>query len=151
MKTLPPIVVVADRGRLIAYRLDEADRPRVVANEEFAEGSRKLSELVTDQAGAFPVSGSIGTASAERLPLENELEIRCIRAIAENIQTIVREEKVGRWALVAPSQIHRAIVDHLPKEARECLVLQIKRDLINSPSKDVVEAMRRAAQEKSYA
>ena len=151
MKTLPPIVVVTDRGGLITYRLDEADRPRVVANEEFVEGNSKLSDLVTDQAGAFPVSGSVGTAAAERLPLENEIEARCIRTVAEAIQRILRVEKAGRWALVAPSEIHKAIVDLLPREDRESLVLQIKRDLLNSPSKDVVEAVRRAANEKTYA
>lgn len=149
MKTLPPIVIVADRGRLVAYRLDESDHPRVVETEEFAEGNRKLSELVTDQAGAFPVPGGVATASAERMPLVAELEMRCFRKISDAIHRILGEEKVSRWALVAPSEIHNAIVDFLAAEDRESLSLQLKRDLVNSPSKDVVEALHRAASKET--
>jgi hypothetical protein len=149
MKTLPPLVIAADRGHLIAYRLDESDHPRVVATEEFVEGTSKLSELVTDQAGAFPNTGSIGTASAERLPLVAELEVRCFRGISKAINRILGEEKVSRWALAAPSEIHNAIVDFLDAKDRESLALQLKRDLVHSPSKQVVEAMHRAAKEQS--
>ena len=145
MKTLPSILIAADRGRLIAYRCEENDRPRVVANTEFEEGSRKLSELVTDQAGAFPVTGSVGTASAERLPLENELEIRCIRKIAETIRTINAKEKPAHWGLAASSEIHATIVEHLSNEDAKTLSRHVKRNLVNSPSSEVAAAFEKAA------
>ena len=149
MKPLPPIIIATDRGRLVAYRLDEADHPKVLATEEFVEGNRKLSELVTDQAGAFPMTGSVGTAAAERLPLVAELEVRCFRKIAETVHRILREEKVARWALVAPSEIMGAIVDFLEPADRASLTLQLKRDLVNVPSKELVEAVRRAMSQKT--
>ncbi len=148
MKTPPPIIIAADRGRLIAYRLDEGDRPKVLATEEFAEGNSKLSELVTDQAGAFPMTGSVGTGSAERMPLVAELETRCLRKIADTVHRILGEEKVTHWALVAPPEIHGAIVDFLTAEDRESLSLQLKKDLVNSPSKEVVQALQRALEER---
>ena len=149
MKPLPPIIIATDRGRLVAYRLDEADHPKVLATEEFVEGNRKLSELVTDQAGAFPMTGSVGTAAAERLPLVAELEVRCFRKIAGTVHRILREEKVARWALVAPSEINGAIVDFLEPADRASLTLQLKRDLVNVPSKELVEAVRRAMSQKT--
>lgn len=145
MKTLPSILIATDRGRLIAYRCEENDRPRVVANTEFEEGNRKLSELVTDSAGAFPVTGSVGTAAAERLPLEAELEARCIRKIAEAIHAINAKEKPVRWGLAAPSEIHAAIVEHLANEDALTLSLHVKRNLVNSPSSEVAAAFEKAA------
>jgi hypothetical protein len=145
MKTLPPVIIATDRGHLIAYRLEEGDRPRVLATEEFTEGNTKLSDLVTDQAGAFPMTGSIGTGSAERMPLVAELEMRCFRKISEKIHSILRDEKAGRWALVAPSEIHGAIVDFLAAEDRETLALQLKRNLVKVPSKELVEALHQEA------
>lgn len=145
MKTLPSILVATDRGRLIAYRCEENDRPRVVANTEFEEGNRKLSELVTDSAGAFPVTGSVGTAAAERLPLEAELEIRCIRKIAETIRAINAKEKPTHWGLAAPSEIHAAIVEHLSQEDAATLSRHVKRNLVNSPSSDVAAAFEKVA------
>ena len=145
MKTLPTILIATDRGRLIAYRCEENDRPRVVANVEFEEGNRKLSELVTDQAGAFPMTGSVGTGSAERLPLENELEVRCIRKIADAVRSINGKEKPVRWGLAAPSEIHGAILEHLASEDLATLSLHVKRNLVNSPSIEVVAAFEKAA------
>ncbi|WP_367870958.1 host attachment protein [Luteolibacter sp. Populi] len=145
MKTLPPVLIVTDRGRLIAYRYEEEDRPRAIATAEFEEGNRKLSELVTDQAGAFPNTGSIGTSAAERMPLEAELEVRCFRKISETIREILAQEKVTRWGLAAPSEIHGAVVDFLSGEDIATLALQVKRDLVNSPAEDVVRAFEKAS------
>ena len=146
MKTLPPVLIVTDRGRLVAYRYEEQDRPRVIATAEFEEGNRKLSELVTDQAGAFPNTGSTGTSAAERLPLEAELEVRCFRKISDTVHDILAQEKVTRWGLAAPSEIHGAVVDFLGGEEVASLALQVKRDLVNSAPEDVVRAFEKASE-----
>ena len=146
MKTLPPVLIVTDRGRLVAYRYEEGDRPRVITTAEFEEGNSKLSELVTDQAGAFPNTGSVGTSAAERLPLEAELEVRCFRKIAETIHEVLAQEKVARWGLAAPSEIHSAVVDFLGGEEVATLALQVKRNLVNSPSVDVMRAFEKASE-----
>jgi Protein required for attachment to host cells len=147
MKPLPPVIIVADRGRLIAYRNSEGDRLQAINSAEFEEGNLKLSEMVTDQAGAFPNPGCHGTSSAERLPLVAEMEVRCFRQIAESIHRILAAENPRWWGLAAPSEIHGAIVDFLQPADRESLSLQVRRDLVNSSPAAVEEACRRSAVE----
>lgn len=143
MKPLPPVIIAADRGHLVAYRSSEGERLHLIDTAEFAEGNRKLSDLVTDQAGAFPNTGGIGTSSAERMPLVAEMEVRCFRQIADAIQRILANESPHWWGLAAPSEIHGAIVNHLHAADRERLSKHVRKNLVNSPANDVEEAFLR--------
>ncbi len=147
MKSLPPVIIVTDRGRLVAFRSAEGQLRRI-ASVEFEEGNRKLSELVTDQAGAFPNTGSTGTSSAERLPLVAELEVRCFRKISDTIHEVLATEQPGWWGLAAPSEMHAAIVDFLDPADRESLSRHVRRDLVNSSMTDIEAAFLRAAEEQ---
>lgn len=134
MRKLPPLIIVTDRGHLVAYRSSgENGSLQRITTAEFAEGNQKLSEIVTDQAGAFPVSGGSGTAAGERMPLVEELQTRCIRKIAGEIRTILQQEKAKTWALAAPSMMNGAILEELGKPLAERLVMNLKRDLVNVP------------------
>ncbi|MCW1925158.1 host attachment protein [Luteolibacter arcticus] len=144
MKPLPSLLVVTDRGRLLAYLTDEAGRPRLLSTTEFKEGNKKISELVTDQAGAFPNTGSVGTSSAERMPLVAEMEVRCFRKIAEEVDKLLKREGVTTWGLCAPSEIHGALLDFVSRDALERLGSQVRRDLVNSSPQDVKEAFENA-------
>jgi hypothetical protein len=144
MKPLPSLLVVADRGRLLSYLTGDKPVPQLFSSSTFKEGTKKLSELVTDQAGAFPNTGSVGTSSAERLPLEAELEVRCFRRIAEEIDHLLATDEVTTWGFAAPSEIHGAILDFLSRDALERLAAQARLDLVNSSPQDVKAAFERA-------
>jgi hypothetical protein len=144
MKPLPSLLVAADRGHLRAYLTGEASVPRPISSTTFMEGTEKLSDLVTDQAGAFPNPGSVGTSAAERLPLEAEIEVRCFRKIAKEIDQLLATEEVTTWGFAAPSEIHGAILELLSRDALERLASQVRLDLVNASPQDVKEAFEKA-------
>jgi hypothetical protein len=144
MKPLPSLLVVADRGRVLSYLTAGTGVPELFSSTTFKEGTKKLSELVTDQAGAFPNTGSVGTSSAERLPLVAELEVRCFRLIAEEVDQLLATEEVTTWGFAAPSEIHGAILDFLSRDALERLAAQVRADLVNSSPQDVKVAFEKA-------
>ena len=85
MITLPPILIVSDRGHFIADRFQDGSVVEVLDHQDFSEGTDKISELVTDQAGRFASGGTDGYrhSAAERPTMVMELENRCVRHITE--------------------------------------------------------------------
>jgi hypothetical protein len=110
----------------------------VIDSLEPMEGNVKISDLVTDQAGAFPTGGP-GTAAYENLPLAEELEIRALRQIAERIEEILEREGAGTWGFSALPELNGAMLELLSGECRKRLVLNLKLDLTNSPPTEVHE------------
>lgn len=142
----PSLIIVTNRGNLVAYRRNERGSLDVVDSETFSEGADKISEMVTDQAGAFPVGTGPATASFESLPLQAELQNRCFRQIAEKIQTIIDREKPGRWGFATSSQMNGAILDGMGEEYLRKLDTNLKLDITNSPAADVLKRFQKAAE-----
>lgn len=143
MNKIPSLIIVTNRGHLIAYRPTETGSLQRIDSADFKEGTDKISEIVTDQAGAFPMTGP-GTGSYESLPLVAELEVRCFRRIAEKIGEIIDREKPASWGFATPSEINGAILDHLDPKYREKLWRNLKLDLTNSPHTDVAARFEQA-------
>ncbi|MBX3741571.1 MAG: host attachment protein [Akkermansiaceae bacterium] len=144
---LPSIIIAANRGHLVAYRKTENDSLQPIDNASFKEGNANISDLVTDQAGAFPMSGTPGTGSFESLPLVAELEVRSFRKVAERIGRILDEEDIPWWGFASPSEINGAILDHLKPQYREKVSISLKSDLTNSPKEQVYQSFAKAARE----
>lgn len=141
MKTLPPILIATDRGHFIAYRLHGDSSPEVLDKAVFSEATDKLSEQVTDRAGGFPSRGGLsrnGNSAAERPKLVTELEIRCVRHIADHIQEVLSKND-GAWGFAAPPQINGAILDHLPQELEDRLHLNVRKDIARVPVAELTE------------
>lgn len=96
------------------------------------EGNVKISDLVTDQAGAFPTDGP-GTAAYESMPLATELEIRSLRQIGGKIGEILEREEPVTWGFAALSELNEAILEHVPDERLDNLTVNLFLDLTNSP------------------
>jgi len=143
MNKLPSLIIVTNRGHLVAYRPTETGSLQRIDTAAFSEGTDKISEIVTDQAGAFPMTGP-GTGSYESLPLVEELEVRCFRRIAEKIADIIKREKPSYWGFATPSEINRAILDHLAPQYREKLSRNLKLDLTNATHEDVAARFEKA-------
>jgi len=143
MNTLPPLIIVTDRGRLLAYRSDENQHLEVIDTLEIAEGLEKLSDLVTDNAGRFPNSGSPQHegGSAERMPLIAELEMRAFAKIVQRITELCEQHRPHHWAFAAPSEINSAILDGLDPRWKNKITVNFDLDLVHEPAKNLVKRL----------
>lgn len=133
------LIIVADRGSLKAFRVNETPTrgPSLQLIQAFnlTDAHGRLLDKVTDQAGRFPV-GDGGTsrhmnAIAERTQMEAETDRRIRKELAERIVEIVKAGGVTGWSFAAPASSYNAIVDLLPGEVRARIVEHVKSDLVN--------------------
>ncbi len=136
MTSLPSILILTNRGHLVAYRSTQNGSLQQFDSLEPMEGNRSISDLVTDQAGAFPTDGP-GMSSYESLPLIEELEIRADRQIAGKIEAILEAQRPYSWGFAAAPEINAGILDLLGDEWKRNLVCNFKLDLTNSPPGEV--------------
>lgn len=143
MKTLPPLLIVADRGQLRAYAVTASMRgpvPTLLKAVQFSDGNARTSDVVSDSAGAFPAGNAPhATGAAERMTLTAELEMRAFRDAAECTTELLRLLQPESWGFAAPSEINGAILDGLDPALKSRLTLNVQRDLTNVPRYDLLE------------
>lgn len=135
------LVVVADRGSLKAYRVDETPTRgpslHLVQAFNITDAHGKLIDKVTDFAGRFAVADGAGAhhgASIAETKQENETDRRIYKQLADQIATIVRNAAANGWSFAAAADIHGAIVDLLPGNVRDRIVEHVKSDLVKVES-----------------
>jgi Protein required for attachment to host cells len=135
--TTTSLIVVADRGEVKAYRVNNTPNRgpslQLVQALDITDAHGRYDEKLTDQAGRFPVSDGNGrhaNSIAERTDLENENERRICKQIAEHIANVVRREAVEGWSFAAPASIHASISGLLPGPIRNRVVENVKSDLV---------------------
>jgi hypothetical protein len=132
------LVIVADRGSLKAYQVNETPTRgpslKLVQAFDITDAHGKLIDKVTDVAGRFPVTEGAGAhrgpASIAESKLETETGRRINKELADQIAKIVNGSGNEGWAFAASSEIHSAIVDHLPSRVRNRIVEHVKSDLV---------------------
>jgi hypothetical protein len=131
------LIILTDRGSLKAYRVDETPTRgpslQLVQAFNITEAHGKLIDKVTDLAGRFPVSDGAGVhhgASIAESKLETETDRRIYKQLADQIVKLVKSDGVEGWSFAAPSSIHSAIVDLLPRDVRNRIVEHVKSDLV---------------------
>jgi len=132
------LIIVADRGSLKAYRVDETPTRgpslRLIQAFDLTDAHGTLIDKVTDLAGRFPVSDGVGgrhaNSIAERTQLETETDRRIHKQLADQIVKIIDRSGKEGWSFAAPAEIHGAIVDLLPRAARDRIVEHVKSDLV---------------------
>jgi hypothetical protein len=133
------LIIVADRGSLKAYRVNETPTRgpslQLVQAFNITDAHGRLVDKVSDQAGRFPVgdggSSRHMNAIAERTQMEAETDRRIRRELADRIVDIVKSDGVTGWSFAAPSSSHNAIIDLLPADIRARIVEHVKSDLVN--------------------
>ncbi len=133
------LVVVADRGSLKAYKVNETPTRgpslQLVQAFDITDAHGRLVDKVTDMAGRFPVADGNGrhmNGVAERTQLENEYDRRIHRQLVDEIVKVVKTEAAAGWSFAAPAAIHAAIVDQLPAAVRDRIVEHVKSDLVKT-------------------
>lgn len=131
------LIVVADRGGVKAYRVNETPTRgaslQLVQAFDITDAHGRYDEKVTDQAGRFPVSDGNGrhaNSIAERTALETENDRRICKQLADHIAEVVRREATQGWSFAAPSSIHGQVTDLLPAPIRNRVVEHVKSDLV---------------------
>jgi hypothetical protein len=123
--TASSLIIVADRGSLRAYRVQETP----------TRGPHL--ELVQ----AFEITDVMNAASTRhRTPmtdwpqLEAEMERRACKELATEIAKIVRHNLGEGWSFAAPESIYAKVVEHLPPEIQERIVEHVESDLVKLPA-----------------
>jgi hypothetical protein len=132
------LVIVADRGTLKAYRVDETPTRgpslQLVQAFNITDAHGKLIDKLTDVAGRFPVSDGVGrqhhAASIAESKLETETDRRIHKQLADQITKIISDTGKDGWSFAAPAEIHSAIVDLLPGRVCDRIVEHVKSDLV---------------------
>lgn len=135
--TATSLVVVADRGEVKAYRVDQTPNRgpslQLVRAFDITEAHGRYDDKLTDQAGRFPISDGNprhANAIAERTALENETERRICKMLAEQIAQVVQQEAPEGWSFAAPGKIYNSIAEQLPPAVRNRIVEHVKSDLV---------------------
>ena len=132
-------VIVADRGSLKAFRVEETPTRgpslQLVQAFNLTDAHGKLSDKLSDLAGRFPVTNGAGAhrgaaSIAERTQLENETDRRLYKQLADEITKVVSENSTEGWSFAAPAEMHSAIVDLLPARVRDRIIEHVKSDLV---------------------
>jgi hypothetical protein len=137
------LIIVADRGEVKAYRVNETPTRgaslQLVQAFDITDAHGRYDEKLTDQAGRFPVSDGNGrhaNSIAERTALETENDRRICKQLAERIAEVVKREAAEGWSFAAPASIHSVVTDLLPAALRDRVVEHVKSDLVKvEPSK----------------
>ncbi len=131
------LIIVADRGEIKAYRVNETPNRgaslQLVQALDLTDAHGRYDDKLTDQAGRFPVSDGNGrhaNSVAERTAIELETERRICKQLAEHITQVVEREAAMGWSFAAPSTIHSSVTDLLPTSVRNRLVEHVKSDLV---------------------
>ncbi len=134
----PSLLYIADRGGLKTYRV-EGDAPHLLEFLPVDDAKGRWRDHLTDRAGGFPSGKGAGqgNSTAERLRLEAETDMRCLRKIAGRLQESLDEHPEARWSFAAPAELNGAILDGLPSRYRSRLVKNICADLLNLPEEDL--------------
>ena len=117
-------IIVADRGSLRAYRVQET--PTRDPHLELVQAFE-----VTDVMNA--ASTRHETPITDWPELEAEMDRRVCKELATEITKIVERNTGEGWSFAAPGSIHRKIVEQLASEIRERIVEHVESDLVKLP------------------
>ncbi|HLW34998.1 MAG TPA: host attachment protein [Chthoniobacterales bacterium] len=131
--TTASLIIVADRGRLKAYRVRETPTRGPSLELVQAFGIPNLNDL----------SHTHRTTAASDWPqLEIEENRQICRQLADEIANLVRRDFGEGWSLAAPESIYNMIVDLLPGDIRDRIVEHLALDLSKIPVGDLLSHFR---------
>jgi hypothetical protein len=131
--TATSLIIVADRGSLRAYRVQET--PTRGPHLELVQAFE-----VTDVMNA--PSARHTTPTPDWPALEAEMDRRICKELATEIAKTVERNAVKGWSFAAPESIHRKIMEHLPPEIQERIVEHVESDLVKLPTAALLSHFR---------
>ena len=127
------LIVIADRGGLKAYRVEETATRRP---------SLKLVQAF-DIPNVNDMSKTDHTTAVTDWPqLEREESHRICKQLADAITQVALKTAGEGWSLALPRSIYTEVVDLLPMAIRERIVEHVRSDLMKIPIADLPEHFR---------
>ena len=131
--TATSLIIVADRGSLRAYRVQET--PTRGPHLELVQAFE-----VTDVMNA--PSERHTTPMTDWPQLEAEMDRRVCKELATEIAKIVERNPGGGWSFAAPKSIYAKVIEQLPPEIRERIVEHVESDLVKLPPAALISHFR---------
>ncbi len=131
--TATSLIIVADRGSLRAYRVQET--PTRGPHLELVQAFE-----VTDVMNAASTRHT--TPMTDWPALEAEMDRRICKELATEIAKIVEHNADEGWSFAAPESIHAKIVEQIPPEIQERIVEHVESDLVKLPSAALLSHFR---------
>lgn len=148
------IIITTNLGHLKVYQIEKdigqsTPTVRLLQEVNFPDAHRNYDDMVTDQAGRFPVANGINTG-AMAIGEENDFELEVKRRLIEDIATRIEKflqngASHADWNFAAPSQINKAILERLPSSTKERLRKNLDKDLTKIPPLKVLSSFENAA------
>lgn len=141
------LLVVADLGRLKAYRLDarpEFSNPRLQLLEDWETGvNRHLSEEFSDQAGQFrkgpgASEGPSAFSDGEQHNMDLERRRRALKALARRIAELLARERLDGCYLAADRRINQPLLDEMDPATRRKIQKNVAANLSKLSDTEVV-------------
>jgi len=131
------LIILTDLGSFKAYRVtpDEmTQKPRIqmIDNFETIDGHTRIQDMVTDQAGRFPVANGIASGQmshGENHNLRTEIEKRVIRQLADSINKLVTREDLPVWYFAAHREIDQRILENVDAAVKAKMRKHVRSDL----------------------
>lgn len=144
MKLENTIVIVADLGELKAFEIKKNEgiinnevkishSLEIINDENFIEGRKKMSELMSDN------TGRMGHDTLEEHNAIEEKENRTLREIAQNIEVIIEQVKPKQIFLAFPKEHNHQLFDLLNKSVQAIIVKNLPLDLVKSEKNRILE------------
>jgi hypothetical protein len=143
--TIPPFIIVADRGSVKSFSIEQTPSrgaaPRLVDAFHVSSAPERYEDRFSDQAGGFPNGGSggQGNSTAERTTLDAELDARACREVADHLQIELLENHPKAWGFAAPAEIASAVLDHVQPGFMKTLRCVVHRDLVKVGAQELMQ------------
>ncbi|MGE5215083.1 MAG: host attachment protein [Nitrospirota bacterium] len=131
--TASSLVIVADRGSLRAYRVEET--PTRGPHLELVQAFEVIDVMDA-------TSTRHETPMTDWPELEREMDRRVCKELAAEIAKTVERAPGEGWSFAAPESIRRKIVEQLPPEIRERIVEHVESDLVKLPASALLSHFR---------
>jgi len=137
MKLENTIVIVADLGELKAYKIHENDgsisgefknsfRLEMIVDENFIEGRKKMSEVMSDNMGRM-IHDTLEEHNAMA-----EKDNRVLKDIAHTIEEIAVDQEPSRIFLAFPKEHNHELFDKLRDDVKDLIEKNLPSDLVKT-------------------
>jgi len=139
------ILIVTDLGHFKAYEVIEepmeSSRLELIKEFQNIEAHKRMGEKLSDEPGRFgreQGGGQIIKGFGEDHNLQAETEKKLIKAIAREIDKIIKKYSCTKWHLAAEKTINNRILEGIDKDVYGYLDKNIKADLTKKGKKELL-------------
>ncbi len=148
------LVITASLGEMKIYKANPRDleaeaglKPQnvkldVINAFDYVEAHMRLQDITTDEPGQFKGDANSMRSHGEPHNLEAKLEEDVIRAIADDINKVVKEENPPKVFLAIAEPIFDRVYSKLDKDVQNKIFRSLKKDLTKKDRNELIEEFK---------